>query len=288
MATPAIVGARHYGLAREIRRTLAQYAELKDIIAMLGLEQLSPADRDVVARARRLERFLTQPFFTTEQFTGLKGKLVRREDALDGCERILRDEFKDYPESALYMMARCSSPWMKECWSRPARKCSFPCAGRWGGRTSANCMLPWRGSFWTWTSTSRACARSWQNWKPDFCAASRPCAMTDEPTGKSSKNGPTLAGVVGAKAARKLTARRNSAPGVWFGLGMMGLVGWSVAVPTLLGAALGLWLDKQHSGKHSWTLALLAAGLVIGCLNAWHWVAKEDKSMHRERGDGDE
>ena len=104
MATPGIVGERHYALAQEIRRTLAQYAELKDIIAMLGLEQLSPEDRNVVGRARRLERFLTQPFFTTEQFTGLKGKLVSLKDALDGCERILRDEFKDYPESALYMI----------------------------------------------------------------------------------------------------------------------------------------------------------------------------------------
>ena len=104
MATPGIIGARHYGLAQEIRRTLAQYAELKDIIAMLGLEQLSPEDRKVVGRARRLERFLTQPFFTTEQFTGLKGRLVKLQDALDGCERILRDEFKDYPESALYMI----------------------------------------------------------------------------------------------------------------------------------------------------------------------------------------
>lgn len=104
MATPGIVGERHYALAQEIRRTLAQYVELKDIIAMLGLEQLSPEDRNVVARARRLERFLTQPFFTTEQFTGLTGKLVSLKDALDGCERILRDEFKDYPESALYMI----------------------------------------------------------------------------------------------------------------------------------------------------------------------------------------
>ena len=104
MATPGIVGKRHYGLAQEIRRTLAQYAELKDIIAMLGLEQLAPEDRKVVARARRLERFLTQPFFSTEQFTSLKGKLVSLENALDGCERILRDEFKDFPESALYMI----------------------------------------------------------------------------------------------------------------------------------------------------------------------------------------
>jgi F-type H+-transporting ATPase subunit beta len=104
MATPGIVGKRHYRLAQEIRRTLAQYTELKDIIAMLGLEQLSPQDRNVVARARRLERFLTQPFFTTEQFTGLQGKLVSLEETLDGCERILLDEFKDFPESALYMI----------------------------------------------------------------------------------------------------------------------------------------------------------------------------------------
>ncbi len=104
MATPGIVGERHYRVAQEIRRTLAQYAELKDIIAMLGLEQLSLEDRNVVVRARRLERFLTQPFFTTEQFTGLKGELVSLKDALDGCERILRDEFKAYPESALYMI----------------------------------------------------------------------------------------------------------------------------------------------------------------------------------------
>ncbi len=104
MATAGIIGARHYQIAQEIRRTLAQYAELKDIIAMLGLEQLSPEDRNLVGRARRLERFLTQPFFTTEQFTGLKGQWVSLEDALQGCERILNDEFKDYPENALYMI----------------------------------------------------------------------------------------------------------------------------------------------------------------------------------------
>jgi F-type H+/Na+-transporting ATPase subunit beta len=104
MATPGIIGERHYNLAQEIRRTLAQYEDLKDIIAMLGLEQLSPEDRSAVARARRLDRFLTQPFFATEQFSGIKGKLVSLEDSLDGCERILHDEFKDYPESALYMI----------------------------------------------------------------------------------------------------------------------------------------------------------------------------------------
>lgn len=102
--------------------------------------------------------------------------------------------------------------------------------------------------------------------------------MTDEPTRRHAKNGHSFAEEVGAKAARKLKARRN-AHGVWFGLGMMGLIGWSVAVPTLLGAALGYWLDSRHIGRHSWTLALLVAGLVLGCFNAWHWVAKEDKAM---------
>jgi F-type H+-transporting ATPase subunit beta len=104
MSTPGIVGERHYQLAQEIRRTLAQYADLKDMIAMLGLEQLSPEDRNIVGRARRLERFLTQPFFTTEQFTGIPGKTVSLKESLDGCERILQDEFKDLPEGALYMI----------------------------------------------------------------------------------------------------------------------------------------------------------------------------------------
>ncbi|AEP31461.1 F0F1 ATP synthase subunit beta [Glaciecola nitratireducens FR1064] len=104
MATPSVVGERHYELAQKVRKTLAQYAELKDIIAMLGLEQLSVEDRAVVGRARRLERFFTQPFYTTERFTGKEGKLVSLADALDGCERILNDEFKDYSESSLYMI----------------------------------------------------------------------------------------------------------------------------------------------------------------------------------------
>jgi len=87
---------------------------------------------------------------------------------------------------------------------------------------------------------------------------------------------------VGEKEARKLHAQRKVTQTVWSGLGMMGLVGWSVAVPTLLGAALGIWLDKRYPGVHSWTLTLLIIGLVVGCLNAWHWVAKEDREMRRE------
>ena len=111
--------------------------------------------------------------------------------------------------------------------------------------------------------------------------------MSEEPK-KTSRNEPTFAGQVGAKATRKLKARRNPKPGVWFGLGMMGLIGWSVAIPTLLGAALGLWLDRRFPGGRSWTLALLVAGLMIGCLNAWFWVSKEDKAMREEPEDDDE
>ncbi|MHB8898503.1 MAG: AtpZ/AtpI family protein [Thermoguttaceae bacterium] len=112
--------------------------------------------------------------------------------------------------------------------------------------------------------------------------------MTDEHKNKPSKPKPPLSQEVGAKAARKLRAQRHVTQTVWFGLGMMGLIGWSVAIPTLLGASLGIWLDKRHSGTHSWTLMLLFIGLIIGCLNAWHWVAKEDEAMREEQEDGDE
>jgi ATP synthase protein I len=112
--------------------------------------------------------------------------------------------------------------------------------------------------------------------------------MTEPSEIKGEKGRTAFSQEVGAKAARKLKARRHSTQGVWFGLGMMGLIGWSVAVPTLLGAALGLWLDKHHPGTYSWTLALLVAGLAIGCLNAWHWVAKQDQAMREEQQDHDE
>ena len=101
---PVVVGKRHYRIARDIKQTLSEYEELKDIIAMLGLEELSKKDQNTVNRARRLERFLTQPFVTTEQFTGNRGRRVSLAEALEGCERILNDEFHDYPENALYMI----------------------------------------------------------------------------------------------------------------------------------------------------------------------------------------
>jgi ATP synthase protein I len=90
---------------------------------------------------------------------------------------------------------------------------------------------------------------------------------------------------VGRKAARKRQAQRQVTRTVWSGLGMMGLVGWSVAIPTLLGAALGLWLDARYPGVRSWTLALLVAGLALGCFNAWHWVAKEEREIRDQESD---
>ena len=112
--------------------------------------------------------------------------------------------------------------------------------------------------------------------------------MTDQIKKPAKPATADFAEQVGIKAIRKLRARSHGAAGVWFGLGMMGLIGWSVVVPTLLGAALGLWLDQRDPGGRSWTLALMVAGLVIGCFNAWHWMNKEDRAMRNEQENGDE
>ena len=111
--------------------------------------------------------------------------------------------------------------------------------------------------------------------------------MTDDSRDKLLKSNASLTEQIGVKAARKIKARRNAGHGVWFGLGMMGLIGWSVVVPTLLGAALGMWLDRHYPGRHPWTLARLMAGLAVGCFNAWHWVAKEDRAMAEDEEDGE-
>lgn len=93
---------------------------------------------------------------------------------------------------------------------------------------------------------------------------------------------------VSAQATRKLRFQKDGSQGVWFGLGMAGIIGWSVAVPTLGGAMLGLWWDHRHPGTRSWTLMLLAVGLVVGCANAWHWVTEQDDAMHDKAEHKDE
>ncbi len=92
---------------------------------------------------------------------------------------------------------------------------------------------------------------------------------------------------IGVQETRKLRARRAGVHHVWSGLGMLGLIGWSVATPTLLGALLGTWIDKRRPGNHSWTLALLVGGLCIGCINAWHWMAKEEREIRAGEENGD-
>jgi ATP synthase protein I len=117
--------------------------------------------------------------------------------------------------------------------------------------------------------------------------------MLDEPTPGGPKAVPTFAEQIGAKAARKLKARAAELPGgvtthagqsPWSGLGAIGIIGWSAAMPMLLGAALGIWLDKRHWTSHSWTPALLLTGLAVGCFNAWRWVSARNREMH-QKGD---
>jgi ATP synthase protein I len=112
--------------------------------------------------------------------------------------------------------------------------------------------------------------------------------MPDDQKNETPDMESVFARQVAAKAARKLRVQREGRPGVWFGLGMFGLIGWSVAVPTVVGALFGLWLDRHHPGAHSWTLALLVAGLIIGCANAWHWVTQENGAMTDEPENTDE
>ena len=104
MLTPTIVGERHYKVATAVRKCLAEYEDLKDIIAMLGFDELPEHDQKTVLTARKLERFLTQPFFTTEKFTGMEGRSVDIEDTIEGCERILNDEFPYLDESDFFMV----------------------------------------------------------------------------------------------------------------------------------------------------------------------------------------
>jgi ATP synthase protein I len=115
--------------------------------------------------------------------------------------------------------------------------------------------------------------------------------MTREPYQDGRQERETFSRRVARRETRKLRARRRRREGVWFGLGMFGLVGWSVAVPTLLGLALGLWIDATWPGRFSWTLMLLLAGVIIGCLNAWYWLDEESRAIEREERDngyGDE
>jgi F-type H+-transporting ATPase subunit beta len=104
MLQPGIVGEEHYAIARTVQSTLQRYKELQDIIAILGLDELSEEDRRTVDRARKIERFLSQPFFVAEVFTGSPGKYVTLEDTIKGFQMILAGELDSLPEQAFYMV----------------------------------------------------------------------------------------------------------------------------------------------------------------------------------------
>jgi ATP synthase protein I len=106
--------------------------------------------------------------------------------------------------------------------------------------------------------------------------------MNEEDKANVANQETTFSRKVGAQAARKLKAQREATKSVWFGLGMSGLIGWSVTVPTLIGAALGIWVDQHYPSKYSWTLMLLLMGLIVGCFNAWHWVDSQYKEMQED------
>lgn len=106
--------------------------------------------------------------------------------------------------------------------------------------------------------------------------------MDKNPDSPSESRQAAFSRKVAALESRKLRAKRRDGQDIWFGLGMFGLIGWSVAIPTLLGVLLGVFIDNHYPGNHSWTLSLLVVGLFIGCLSAWRWVANEEKSIREE------
>lgn len=109
--------------------------------------------------------------------------------------------------------------------------------------------------------------------------------MTEEHTIKSANQETPFSEEVAAQVARKLKAKQSATRSIWFGLGMSGLVGWSVTVPALMGVALGIWVDQRYPSSYSWTLMLMLIGLIVGCLNAWHWVDSQYKAMHEDSDD---
>lgn len=109
-------------------------------------------------------------------------------------------------------------------------------------------------------------------------------AHTDKKTATGQQ---AFARQVALKETRKLKARRKAVQSIWFGFGMFGLIGWAMVAPILLGTMLGLWLDKHYPGTHAWTLNLLILGLLLGCINVWHWVAKEHRKICEDQDDED-
>ena len=112
--------------------------------------------------------------------------------------------------------------------------------------------------------------------------------MNDKPKTMSESRDAAFQRRIAAAEARKLRAKRQGVQGIWMGLGTFGLIGWAVAIPTFLGVLVGAYIDSHYPGVHSWTLSLLVVGLFVGCMNAWHWVAREEKAIREDEETRDE
>lgn len=105
--------------------------------------------------------------------------------------------------------------------------------------------------------------------------------MTEDDQNPEHKTDQPLGAKIDRDARRRLKAQREKNKNIWYGMGMFGLVGWSIAIPTLLGTAVGMWIDRQWPSPYSWTLMLLFLGLVVGCINSWHWIKQAGKDDER-------
>jgi ATP synthase protein I len=112
--------------------------------------------------------------------------------------------------------------------------------------------------------------------------------MTEPHKRKLSKSRVVFSRRVGAREKQMLKAKHGAARNIWRGLGMLGLVGWSIAAPTLVGIAVGAWIDYHFPSRYSWTLMLLAVGLIIGCLSAWRWITNEYREICKEHEENDD
>lgn len=106
--------------------------------------------------------------------------------------------------------------------------------------------------------------------------------MNEREPGKLSAEDKPLEKRIGDQESRKIRARKSATRSIWEGFAMFGIIGWAVAIPTLIGVAVGVWLDRHYPSPHSWTLTMIVVGVVIGCLNAWHWVSEENRNIDKE------
>ena len=355
---PLVVGEEHYRLAERAREALARFKDLQDIIALLGVEELGASDRLIVKRARRLQRFLSQPFAVTEAFTGTPGRSVRRADTLAGCRAILDGETDDWAESSLYMIGTLDEARQKEAAAAKAERTVMRLriitplavvvdedgvrALRAEDATGSFGILPGHADFLTSLAISVV---SWESsdGTRHYCAVRRgvlsviagrdiaiatreavpgddlatldadgprplPRRHRDGADGTCREHPPATATPFGRSCAifgrtgvaageLRMTAPetepgeqdplvkgvrlrgerhrrwlREGEPSVARRLAQIGVLGWIIVVPMLIGVFVGRWLDQTFNSGLFWTAPLLMLGLALGCWSAWKWM----------------